>query len=484
MQRLLFLLSLSFLLWALTCEAQPNAVRTLSLNDAILLAVRENPNVQRQQLSHVSEKYALELAEWQFKPHYFLDATKTTSQQYSTTTSGFVTQNTTAINPKVTLKTVYGTDITLNASNNIGNNYNPAVGLTVIQPLLKGFGRPIVEAELLNAMDSEEIGRLNLEDRLRSTVTSVINAYLDVISAEKTLEIDKNALKRAEKSVEQTKLFIKAGHKAGVELVTVEASVAESQSKIEADKNSLAQARMRLLQEIGLDPDTNIVFSDIYVPALIKKYSIPVLADAKKLVVEHDVSYQAAQMIYEGATKRSLVIAEDNTRWKLDLTANAATGSSNGGGGPNAGINSLVNGMNRTDNVRLDLSIPIDDQAAKIGLENAKIALRQAAIGLKEQKWGEETKAINAWNAIFSEERSLRLSEQAEILKQKMYNIYEQKYNYGLIDSLELQSTRQQYMASQQQFVTQQMSYLKALVSLDQLIGRTLETWHIQVNYD
>jgi outer membrane protein TolC len=453
------------------------------LNDAILLAMRENPNVQRQQLSHVSEKYALELAEWKFKPHYFLDATKTTSQQYSTTASGLVTQNTTAINPKVTLKTVYGTDITLNATNNIGNNYNPTVGITVIQPLLKGFGRPIVEAELLNAMDSEKISRLNLEDRLRSTVTNVINAYLDVISAEKTLEIDKNALKRAEKSVEQTKLFIKAGHKAGVELVTVQASVAESDSKIEADKNNLAQARMRLLQEIGLDPDTNIVFSDIDIPTLIKKYSIPVLADAKKLVVEHDVSYQAAQMTYEGATKRSLVIAEDNTRWKLDVTANAATGSS-GGGGPNAGINSLVNGMNRTDNVRLDLSIPIDDQAAKIGLANAKIALRQAAIGLKEQKWEEETKAINAWNAIFSAERSLKLSEQAEVLQQKMYNIYEQKYNYGLIDSLELQSTRQQYMTSQQQFVAQQINYLKALVSLDQLIGRTLETWHIQVNYD
>jgi outer membrane protein TolC len=481
MQRPLFLLS--FLLWVgLTCQAQSSPARTLSLNDAILLAMRENPNVQRQQLSHVSEKYALELTEWQFKPHYFLDATKTTSQQYSTTTSGLVTQNTTAINPKVTLKTIYGTDITLNATNNIGSHYNPTVAINITQPLLKGFGRPIVEAELLNAMDSEKISRLNVEDTLRATVTNVINTYLDVISAQKTLEVDQNALKRAQKSVEQTKLFIKAGHKAGVELVPVEAEAANSETRIESDKNALAEARMRLLQTIGLDPNTNVIFTDIHIPALIKKYSIPALADAKKLVIEHDVSYQAAQITYEGVKKRSLVIAEDNTRWKLDVIANAATGSS-GGGGPNAGINSLVNGVNRTDSVVLNLSIPIDDRSAKIGFENAKIALRQAEIGLKEQKWGEETKAINAWNTIFSAERSLKLSEQAEMLQQKTYNIYEQKYNYGLIDSLELQSTRQQYMASQQQFLSQQMNYLKALVSLDQLIGRTLETWHIQVNY-
>jgi len=481
MQRLSVLL-ITVLLPALS-SAQPMPIRTLSLDEAILLAVRENPNVQRQQLTRVSDKYSLELAQWAFKPHYFLDATKTTSQQYSTTPSGDVTQNSTAINPQATLKTVYGTEITVGVTNNIGKTYNPTASITIVQPLMRGFGRPIVEAALLNAMDSDKISRLTVEDTLSTTVTSVINAYLDVISSQKTLEIDQSALRRAQKSVEQTKLFIKAGHKAGVELVTVEAEVATSQEKIESDKNALAQTRMQLLQTIGLDPDTKIIFTDISVPSLIKKYAIPSLEITKKLVVENDTGYQTAQITYEGVTKRSLVAVEDEARWKLNLTATAATGS-NSGGGPNAGINSLVNGINRSDQVMLNLSIPIDDQEKKIAIENAKIALHQAAIGLKSQKWEEETKAINGWNSVFSAERSLKLSEHTEELQQKTYNIYEQKYNYGLIDSLELQSTRQQYMASQQQFVSQQIGYLKALVSLDDLIGRTLETWHIQVNYE
>ena len=484
MQRLLVLLItvvLSALLSALS-SAQP--LRTLSLDEAILLAVRENPNVQRQQLTRVSDKYSLELAQWAFKPHYFLDATKTTSQQYSTTSSGDVTQNSTAINPQMTLKTVYGTDITVGVTNNIGKNYNPVASITIMQPLMRGFGRPIVEAALMNAIDSDKISRLTVEDTLSMTVTSVINAYLDVISSQKTLEIDQNALKRAQKSVEQTKLFIKAGHKAGVELVTVEAEVATSQEKIESDKNALAQSRMQLLQTIGLDPDTQLIFTDISIPALIKKYVIPSLENTKKLVVENDTAYQTAQITYEGVTKRTLVSAEDDARWKLDVTATAATGSSGGSGSNSSitGINSLVNGINRSDQVTLNLSIPIDDQDKKIAIENAKIALHQAAIGLRSKKWEEETKAINSWNLVLSAERSLKLSEHTEELQQKTYAIYEQKYNYGLIDSLELQSTRQQYMASQQQFVAQQIGYLKALVSLDDLIGRTLETWHIQVN--
>lgn len=481
MMRQLVFLCLTILFTAL-CQAQTPHVLTLSLNDAILLAVRESPNVQKQQLSYLSEKYSLELAEWQFKPHYYFEATKQTSQTYSTTATGLVTQNSTGINPKATLKTVYGTDITLEAGNNIGKNYNPRVSLSVVQPLLKGFGRPIVEAALLNAMDSEKISRMTVEETLRATVTEVINAYLEVILAEKTLEVDQSALKRAQRSVQQTKLFIKAGNKAGAELLFAEAAVAPLEAKIEGDKNAIAQARMKLLQTIGLDPNANAVFTDINVPALIRKYHIPTLADTKKLVITHDVSYQTAQILYEGATKRSLLAAEDNARWQLDVTANATTGGASGGG-PNAGINSLVNGMNRNDSVILNLKIPIDDQAAKIEVEKAKIALQQAAIGLRTQKWDEETKAINGWNSIFSEERGLKLAEHSEELQQRSYNANELRYRYGLIDSIMLQSVRQDYIASQQAFVTQQISYLRTLVTFDQLIGRTLETWNIQVRY-
>ncbi len=462
------------------CKAQTDVPRTLSLNDAILLALRESPSVQQAQLADIQKKYALELAQWNFKPHYVIDATKVTSQTYSSMKSGIITQNSTGITPKASLNTPFGTNISLAASNDIGKDYRPGVSLTVIQPLIRGFGRPIVEAALQSALESVRISHLQMEDTLRSTVSNVINDYLGVISAEKTLEIDQSDLKRSQKSVEQTKLFIKAGRKPGVELVTVEAAVANTQAKIESDQNSLAQSHAKLLQTIGLDPSANVVFTDISVPNLIKKYSIPSLIDTKKLVVNNDVSYQASQITYEGSLKRSVAVAENNTLWKLDLTASVATGG-NSSEGPNSGLNSLVNGVNRNDSVQLNLSIPIDDQSAKIALEDAKIALHEAAISLKQEKWRHETTAIDSWNNVYSAERSLKLSEHAEELQQQVYNISEQKYNYGLIDSIELQSIRQSYMATQQQFVSQQIAYLRALVTLDQLIGRTLQTWNIQV---
>lgn len=463
----------------LTC-AVVSTPRTLSLNDAILLALRESPAIQQQQLSDIQKKYALELAQWNFKPHYEISATKVTSQSYSVTQSGIVTENTNGITPQATWNSPFGTQVTVAIPNNIGKNYQPGASISVMQPLMRGFGRPIVEAALQSALESVHISHLQTQETLRTTVTSVINDYLNLVSAQKTIEIDNVDLKRSQKSVEQTKLFIKAGRKPGVELVTVQAAVASTQAKIESDENALAQAHAKLLQTIGLDPSANIIFTDISIPNLIKKYTVPSLEETKKLVVTNDVSYQTSQIMYEGSVKRSVTLAEDNTRWKLDVTARAATGNS-GNAGTQTGLNSLVNGVTRTDSVQLNLTIPIDDQAAKIALEDAKIALHEAAIGLRQEKWRHETAAIDSWNNIYSAERSLKLSEHAEELQQKVYNISEQKYNYGLIDSIELQSIRQSYMATQQQYVAQQIAYLRALVTLDQLIGRTLQTWNIQV---
>src|SRR5689334_8138890 len=91
--------------FSLHCAAAENKLRVLSLDEAILLAVRENPNVERAQLNYVTQKFALELQQWQFQPHYLFNATQTTSRNYSITANGYVSQNSTGIDPSVSWNT-------------------------------------------------------------------------------------------------------------------------------------------------------------------------------------------------------------------------------------------------------------------------------------------------------------------------------------------------------------------------------------------
>jgi outer membrane protein len=478
---------LILLLFLMTvCHAQTQVMRTLSLEEAIMLAIRESPNVKQAQLAQLSDKYSLDLAKWQFKPQYTFSAKRTTQKNYEIDTEGptvgYVTQSATGANASASWLTPYGTKASISPSVNQNDHFHPGLTLEVIQPLLRGFGRPIVEASLQNAMDSQKISRLNIEAALRFTVTAVINAYLDVLSALKNLVVDQEALQRADVSVNQTRLFIKSGRKAGVELITVEADVANAQMRIENDKNGLDQARYALLTTIGMDPNTSIEFRSIDIPALIKKYSIPTLIESKKLTIESDFQYQADRITLEGAKKRSLLEAQDNTRWQLNLLGSVHAGDGIGSG-PNAGLQSLVNGVNQTNQLTLDLKVPIGDQAAKTTLANAKIALHQATIALQQELWGKETSAINGWNSIFSAERALHFAEYAKNLQEKTYTISFQKYSHGLIDSLQLQSAQQQLITSSQALNIAQINYLKALVNLDQMIGRTLKTWKVEVCY-
>lgn len=458
----------------------------LSLNDAVLLAVRDNPNVQSSQLSYISQKFSLWVQEWMFQPHYTLQANAMVggTQFRGHHERSLSSSHNVNVQPGVTLLSPVGTQIALGGT--AGNNGFGNGGLTasITQPLLRGFGRPIVEAALNNARDSEVISRLNVEGTLRSTITGVINAYLDVVSAQQTIEIDEAAIKRAEKSVEQTKLYIKGGHKAGNELITVQANVASAKLQLVNDKNYLRQASYALLTAIGIDPNSEIDFTYTDIQTLIDKYSLPSLEQTKALILMNDIQYQIDNITLHGPTCRALLIAEDNRRWQLNFIANAST---NGAYGStvvqNNGQGSITNNFftnTRTESVGLNLVIPIDDQLSKQSVVNAKIALKQAELALMQEKWNKETSAINGWNSVVSAQRGLSFAEDAAKLAEKSYNVSYQKYLHGLIDSLELQTAQIQLIQSQQSLSNSKISYLKALVNLDLLIGHTLKTWGVK----
>jgi outer membrane protein TolC len=464
-----------FLFALLTSLAQSKGPVKLSLNEAILLAIRSNPNVQTSKLSYVAQKFNLYVQEWQFYPHYAFQA----SASISNNQDRYREQNY-DVQPTLSLLTPIGTQMTLAATNQRTKHYNPGLSLQIVQPLVRGFGRAVVESALNNAKDSEVISCLNIEGTLRNTVSSVIDAYLNVVSAERTIINDEDAVSRAEQSVEQTKKFIQAGRKAGNELVTVKANAASAKAQLENDKNSRDQSRYALLSAIGVDPNTPVIFETINIKNLIDKYSFPSLSQVKDLVLKNDIQYQTDQITLHGSTVRSLLIAEDNMRWQLNLTANASTGNGSAGG-RYAGVNSLFNGVQQAQSVGLTLQIPIDDQLSKQALVNARLALKQAEIALRQEKWNKETSAINGWNSVLSAKRSLSFAEDAEMLQEKTYNISFQKYLHGLIDSLELQSAQLQLTQAKQTSLSAQINYIKALVNLDLLTGHTLKTWDVNV---
>lgn len=464
--------------------AAPSAKKiSLTLEDAIILAVRENSNVQSSQLNYVISKNGLEIEKWRFHPHVALQA-GIANNRYGSSGLATSSSNSAYVQPSISLLSPFGTQATLTGSNTKANYYNTGLSLQISQPLMRGFGKAIVEAALENAKDSLEISKLNIEGTLRTTVTNVINAYLDVMSAEHALQIDKSALLRAKKSVEQTRLYIKAGHKAGNEIVMVEASVASAKTQIANDKNNLMQSRYALYSAIGIDPNSNIDIKMLDVDALIKKYKILTKEEAKEMILKNDIQYQVDYITLNGSTSRSLMMAEDNTRWQLSVDANVSTQSGQTGNinpGPNPNASSLNRGAYQNQTIGLTLKVPIDDQPARQAAVNARIAMQEAELNLRTEKWAKETSAITTWNQVIIAKDTRRYAMATENLQEKTYNVSYKKYLHGLIDSLELQSAQSSLIQAQQYSLNARIGYLKTLVNLDMLTGNTLKTWDVKV---
>jgi len=417
---------------------------TLSLQDVIHLSLRENPNVQILKLNERVQRMSVETAKWRFKPHFAFGANANDDRV--------------ALTPEASLLTKFGTDIKVKPHDLHSRHPKGHLSVTVVQPLLRGFGQAVVEAALYDALDQEKIFKLNIEGTIRTTITNVINAYLDLVAAEKRIEIDEEALKRAQESVKQTALFIKSGRKAGNEIITVKANVAQAQASLENNKNALSQVRYALLMTIGLDPNQDIDFADLDIHKLIKKYQLVNGDTVKELALDHDVQYQTDLITINGVTKRSVMLAEDNARPILNLELS----------------------HRREADASLSLTIPIDDQAAKQQILVTKTALQQAHINLKTSKWNKEVAAVNNWKTVLASKRSLTFADDAAKLQDKTYQMSYQKYLHGLIDSLELQTAQFQLIQSQHSLLAAQISYLKSLVQLDMLVGHTLKTWDIE----
>src|SRR6185437_6235243 len=115
--------------------------------------------------------------------------------------------------PEMGLKTKFGTKAALTLNNNVDlyNSYNPILNFTITQPLLRGFGKNVNEAGLLNAIDAEWLNKLGLQQSVMDQITQVILAYRALILSGNNLHHQRLQLKEAKNSFEINEKKIKAG---------------------------------------------------------------------------------------------------------------------------------------------------------------------------------------------------------------------------------------------------------------------------------
>jgi len=135
-----------------------------------------------------------------------------------------------------------GTQVSVNFDNNhtklnsLSNSYNPfttsALGLTVTQPLWRGFGINLNRRFIRIAQNEQKITSLLFQQQLIETVYGVIRLYTDLVALNEDVKVKKETLALAEKLYADTKAQVEEGTLAPVEMTRANAQVFASRQDL------------------------------------------------------------------------------------------------------------------------------------------------------------------------------------------------------------------------------------------------------------
>lgn len=460
-------------------DVRHKKIQHLSLREAILLALRYNPNIQNAELDRIIQRYQLRLAHNEFELQYALGGSAAVERsRYSGV--GTTTNKTYLASPEFNLKTKLGTKIGLNIDNNVSNynSYSPVLNFSINQPLLRDFGKAANEAGLLDALDNEWLNKLNLQQAVIDQITQVITAYRTLILGANNLQNQKLQLKEAQKAYEISEKKIKAGQLEPTGTIQQSYQIESLHLMVEQAENDFKIAAQELLQTVGLDPKmrlavpSNVVMDNIRTPKL---------QESIDWALEHNMQYLALKMQLR-ADERAYKVAQNQQLWQLDVGANIQGGRISDVDG-NHGLPAIYNGQNINQTARITLTIPLHDINRRSQMISAKVRLEKDRLNLIAMKRSLETLITNIINNIESLAKRYQLAEKQVTLAEQSYALEKKKQQAGITSTLDVNNTQNQLIQAQMGLISAKIAYLNQLSTLEQILGKTLEQWHIRLRY-
>ncbi|MDP1604930.1 MAG: TolC family protein [Legionella sp.] len=460
-------------------QAKNKKVQHLSLREAILLALRYNPNIQNAELDRIIQRYQLRIAHNEFELQYAL-AGAGVIEKTRFSGIGNATNHTLIATPEGSLRTKLGTQASLKLDNNVSmyNNYTPVLNLSVTQPLLRGFGKSANEAGLLDAIDNEWMNKVNLQQAVADQVTEVIVAYRNLILSGNNLENQQRQLKEAKISFNINEKKIEAGQLEPTGNIQQSYQIESLSLMVEQAENEFKTAAQNLLQTIGLDPEMRLaVPNDVQVDKIL----VPNLKRSIAIALEHNTQYLAQKMTMR-ADERAYKVSKNQQLWQLDAGASVQSGMVTDVDG-NVGLRGIYNGRNTNENARLTLTIPLNDVNRRSKLINAKVKLEKDRLNLLAMRRALITTITNTINNIKSQAKRYQLAEKQVKLAAQSYDLEKKKQQAGIATALDVSNTQNQLIQAQAGLISAKISYLNQLSALQRLLGTTLDEWQIKLRY-
>lgn len=438
--------------------------QTLSLQEAILLALRNNPDVENAELQRVIDKFALVVARNEFELQYQLTGQMSFAHG---------NQPSYQLNPQVSLKTPIGTSFQV-AYNRTFTGGIGQTTYTVTQPLIQNFGLAVNMVNLRNAYDNELIAQLNYKNSIIQAVVNVINNYRSLVEDYNNIQNQEESLKLTEETLRQYKLKVKEGQLAPSEVNQEQASLDQAKLGLLQSRNTLEQNYQDFLKTLGLAPTARL---KIDTKIIIGKQVLPNLQQTIALALKNNIAYRQA-VIQLRATKRAIITAQNGLRWTLNLTLQTQTGTNT-----SDIFQAQQTGPTGMPQATFNLTIPIDDVSAQQSWVNAKVAYQQAINTLEQTKLDLIRRIITEVHTIDTQYQQIQIGNEQVRLQVENLKAAQIRQRYGRATAFDVVQQQTLLLANANNLVADQIGYLNSVTTLNQDLAITLQKYHIKLRY-
>lgn len=374
---------------------------------------------------------------------------------------------------------------------------NPAVGphmdLYMSHNLLRGFGTKLngrfIRVAQINTTASREVFRSQLLD----LCAGVLNLYWDLVSTQDELNVRRQALQITQKFYADTQYEISVGAIAPVELRRAEAEVATRRQDVAISEDNVRQRAVLLKEAISHTEDPELEVAEI-VP--LDHIEVPETIDLPP----------APELIRTALTKRPDVAV---SKFRDQTDEISLIGTSNpllpnlqvgvqtfdrgvAGKAPGTGTNSYFVGGYGTalgqifrrnfpnNQAGVGISLPLHNRQAQGDYGIDQLQYRQSQLRSQRDTNQIAVDISSQVNALRQAHARYATARNTRILQEQLLEA-DQKRSSGIATFNTLMTDRRNLVAAQISETTALASYAQARVSLDQVLGETLERNHISL---
>ena len=384
-----------------------------------------------------------------------------------------------------------------NAFSSFNPSYRSTFQASYTQPLLRGFVIDQTRQQIQVTRINRDIADIDLRQTMTNTVSSVRNAYWDLVYATQTLAVQQQALELAETLIRDNEARVEIGTMAPIDVVQARSEAAARRQTLAQAEQNLATSELALKQLIVSGTD------DEYWAATLNPVDLPTL-DPEPIDLEAAIRLALEERTDIARSRRQLDInnvnlsaMRNNTLPSVDLVGSYQLQGQGGTrfersglggdvfsqipGGIGDAFDQLFDASFPVWTVQLNVSYPIGQSAADAAYARARIQVQQVQAQLRQLGLQVATEITNAVLQIQGISRRIEASIAARELAEEQLAAEQSKFGAGMSTNFFVVQAQRDLATAQDTELRAILDQQKALVEFDRVQRTSLSQAGISI---